>query len=117
MDRLSATLGEHCPDCQAKQVEDPAILRVNAILLTDPTRTTTLRNRFVLDMDRRFNELKRDLRVSIIQNDCFALQPVLFTLAAAPYRAFDFPRTADKVDGFMEWLIEQESEGILEITG
>lgn len=116
MTRFSVTLGEHCPDCQAKQVEDPAILRVNAILLTDPTRTTTLRNRFVLDMDRRFNALKTDIRVSIIQNDCFALQPALLTLAAAPYRAFDFPRTSDKIDGFMDWLIEQERIGILEIT-
>ena len=116
MNRLSVTLGESCPDCQTMQTEDPAILRVNAILLTDPTRTTILRNRFVRDMDRRFNALKTDIRISIIQNDCFALQPALLTLAAAPYQAFNFPRTADKVDGFMDWLIEQERIGVLEIT-
>ncbi len=151
MTRLSSTLGESCPHCQAKQVENPSVLRVNAILLTDPTRTTTLRHQFVLDMDKRFNELKRDIRVSIIQNDVFGLEEQVLALmealffeyksvmaalqimeqicsidpterqalvlnAPAPIRAFDFPRTSDKIDGFMDWLEEQERIGILEIS-
>ena len=32
------------------------------------------------------------------------------------YHAFDFPRTADKMDGFMRWLQLQVDKGILETT-
>ena len=116
MHRLSVTLGESCPDCQARENEDPAVLRVNAIFQFDPTRTTTLRHAFMRDMDKRFNALKRDVLISIVQQDCFGIQPDIIVLTATGFKAFDFPRAASKVDAFMDWLEEQERIGILEIT-
>lgn len=90
-------------------------MTINAILKTDPTRTTTLRARFVADVERRFRKLKSDIRISIIDRDCFGIQPELIGFAAAGFKAFDFPRTADKIDAFMKWLGVQEDAGILEI--
>lgn len=91
-------------------------LRINAAFRTDPTRTTMLRTRFVRQMNRRFGELKRDIRTSIMGNDCFGIQPgVLRILSPVPAKAYEFKRTSEKVRLFMEWLEEQERLGILEI--
>lgn len=107
----------------------PRVLRESI----DPTRTITLRRAFVADAKRRFNALARVIRVSIVDNDCFGLNddaPTAITglsrggltmvsnrapTPAGP-KAFDFNRTASKVDAFMAWLDEQEDAGILEIT-
>lgn len=78
----------------------------------DPTRTLTLRQKFVADMARRFAELKRAIRKSIVDNDAFALKA---NDAAGP-GAFDFPRSADKVDAFMDWLQAELDRGVLEVT-
>lgn len=88
---------------------------VNRSLNYDPTRTLRLRKSFAADATRRFNKLKRDIRISIIDRDCFGIQPEVIALAATPYKAFDFARTSDKIEGFMRWLVEQEEAGILEI--
>jgi hypothetical protein len=100
---------------------DPVAL--NNAFRIDPTRTATLRQRFAADMTRRFNRLKKDIRTSIVDHDCFGIQPdVLPGLAAAPaklsaaaFKAFDFARSADKVAAFMAWLQEQVDAGILEL--
>lgn len=89
-------------------------VRINAILRSDPTRTTTLRLRFVQQMNRRFGELKRDIRISIVDNDCFGIQPdVLRTLTPAGKKAYEFARSEEKVRLFMKWLEEQEELYIL----
>ena len=89
-------------------------VRINAILKVDPTRTTTLRQRFVQQMNRRFGELKRDIRISIVDNDCFGIQPdVLRTLVPAGKKPYEFARSEGKVRLFMRWLQEQEDAGIL----
>jgi len=79
----------------------------------DPTRTTTLRNRFVKDVNRRFNKLKRDIRTTIVTNDAFGFK--LQTNVAAGPNAFSFNTSAQKVDAFMEWLKTQIDDGILEV--
>lgn len=99
--------------------------RVNIYTLMeyDPTRTITLRRRFVADVDKRFNELKKVIKKSIVDNDCFGLKekdnvikfPAQKT-SAIQERAFEFKRSDQKVDAFMDWLNEQEEKGILEVT-
>lgn len=91
-------------------------LTLNLVSQRDPTRTTGLRQRFVRQMNRRFEDLKRLIRISIVDNDCFAIQPreTFVSLQALPARAFEFQRTEAKVAGFMAWLEEQEQLGILE---
>jgi len=91
---------------------------VNRMSRIDPTRTTGLRLRFLRDVNRRFNRIARDIRTSIVDQDCFGLQPrELRALAAAQYRQFEFGRTDQKIKGFIDWLINLEDGTILEITG
>lgn len=89
---------------------------VNQTFRRDPTRTLVLRDRFMRQMDKRFRALKKDIKVSIVDRDCFGIQPgVLRTLAPTGWKAYEFKRSHEKVQGFMAWLEEQESAGILDI--
>jgi SPP1 gp7 family putative phage head morphogenesis protein len=97
-------------------------LVVNAVLQMDPTRTLTLRKKFVADMDKRFGELKKLITVSIVLNDCFGLKPRVtaptpfFIQAAAKPGQFAFDRSSAKVEAFMAWLAEQEAAGVLQMV-
>jgi len=94
------------------QVPAPVI----SINQADPTRTLTLRNRFVADMSRRFKKLAKGVHESIVDNDAFGLSeepPALFVMAAASSGQFDFPRESDKVGSFMAGLDEQPELYIL----
>jgi hypothetical protein len=89
---------------------------VNQIFQVDPTRTTGLRSRFLAQMNKRWRVIRRDMRTSIVDNDCFGIQDdrlVVFTPTRS--REFAFTRTADKVRGFSAWLEAQEKLGVLEI--
>jgi len=93
------------------------MLMVNAISRIDPTRTTGLRARFIREINKRFGQLKRDVRESIISRDCFGIQPrELISLAATSPRQFEFGRTDAKVRGFVDWLVNLEEQTVLEIT-
>ena len=92
----------------------------------DPTRTTTLRTQFAAEMGRRFRALRGIIRKAIIDQNCFGLtrQDELYLLPSAygamtlpGHNAFAFPRSSDKVEGFMEWLGQQQEIGILEMPG
>jgi len=92
----------------------------------DPTRTTTLRAQFAAEMGRRFRSLRGIIRKAIIDQNCFGLtrQDELYLLPSVygtmnlpGHNAFTFPRSSDKVEGFMEWLGQQQEIGILEMPG
>ena len=109
-----------CESCQSIN-EAPVNKRmvINNILQFDPTRTLTLRKAFVADIDRRFNALKRLIKTSMVDNDCFGLvtpATPFSALAAATPGQFRFDRSAAKVEGFMAWLHEQEKAGLLELV-
>jgi SPP1 gp7 family putative phage head morphogenesis protein len=93
----------------------------------DPTHTTVLRDQFSKEMAKRFRALRGIIREAVVTQDCFGLMnasarlgPPALTLAAyaamtpPSWRAFDFPRSADKVQAFMDWLKRQEDIGVLE---
>jgi hypothetical protein len=104
----------------------------------DPTRTTSIRRNFVRAVNRRWRELKTDIRMSILDQDCFNILPdvaalsapanssALGAFAADPVKAvsltatsrkqFMFETDAGKVEGFMSWLVGQEQEGVLEMV-
>jgi len=89
---------------------------LNTAHRADPSHTTVLRNRFVREVNKRWNVVKRDVRISIVDNDCFAIQPdVLRAFEPLPRKAFEFVRTPRKVSMFMDWLQKQEDAGILKI--
>jgi SPP1 gp7 family putative phage head morphogenesis protein len=73
----------------------------------DPTRTLTIRTRFIKDLTKRFNLLAREIEKAIIINDVFGLRNPT-GLQSRP-RQFAFTRDADKLRAFMDWLeIEEE---------
>lgn len=75
-------------------------LTANAELRRDPSRTTTLRQKFEADAKRRFTHIKRAVARKVREADAFGLR--------TNRGEFEFTRTADKVSGFMAWLHEQE---------
>jgi SPP1 gp7 family putative phage head morphogenesis protein len=94
-------------------------------LQRDPTRTTTLRNRFVTEMRKRFRGLRGAIRKAIVDEDVFGLMgnviPInnkkvkgyVFTTPGG--RAFDFPRNEQKLNAFMDWLHDQERNELLNL--
>ncbi len=94
------------------EVQTYTTLQVNQY---DPTRTLTLRNAWVRAMNKRFNDLIAIIRKAIVDDDCFGLKPQTYVALSSPGpKAFDFPRTADKLEAFMRWLNLQVDKGILE---
>jgi len=84
----------------------------------DPTRTTVLRNMFVRDVRRRFDELTTVIRRAVDEEDCFGLRPGTvrtFQLTSPGAGQFAFPRSADKVEAFIRWLEIQQERGWLEV--
>lgn len=101
-------------------------LVINKIFKRDPTRTLSLRKRFVADMNRRFSLIQKLIYQSIVENDAFGLlddnvipfpkTTVIRTFAAATKGQFDFPTDEGKVAAFMIWLREQTDQEILMVT-
>lgn len=83
-------------------------------LRNDPTRTLPIRRRFEAEVNRRFDKLKRQIRYAVVTLDCFGLNPRPTANAELQPRAFEFMRSDQKVDAFMNWLNEMERKGILE---
>lgn len=88
----------------------------------DPTRTTTLRNSFARDMRRRFRKIRGLIRQAVVDKDVFGLSvqnneamPIILTQAVPPRNAFNFPRSGDKVNAFMEWLRQQVDKELLQV--
>lgn len=82
-------------------------LHIHAELKRDPTRTTTIRQRFEQEASRRFRKLKGRIRQQIIELDGFGLK--------ANRGRFEFTRSDEKVASFMEWLRTAQREEILEV--
>lgn len=84
----------------------------------DPTRTLTLRNRFARDVNRRFKELIRVLKIGLIQQDALCLlsgssRTMLMQAEAPGAGAFPFFRSSDKLDAFMRWWDQQVENELL----
>jgi SPP1 gp7 family putative phage head morphogenesis protein len=69
-------------------------------------------------MRKRFTELAIIVKKSIVNNDCFGLNKkdiFSYQLNPASKLAFDFVRSQDKIDAFMQWLKEQQDKGIIDV--
>ena len=86
----------------------------------DPSRTTSLRNAFVREMIKRFRHLRGLIRKAIVEEDVFGLREgsgfKITVLQTPGRRRFAFPRSADKVSAFMEWLNRQVQQDILQVA-
>lgn len=102
-----------CEQCGLRAHSAKGPLTAQQARKRDPTLTTGLRQKFVRDMDSRFNQLNRLIRETVITNDALGLK---VNAAAAGRRAFDFPRSAAKVEAFMRWLRLTQDELLFEVT-
>lgn len=85
-------------------------LHVNAETRRDPTRTTSIRQRFEADAVRRFKAVRRAIVDKLVKNDAFGLK--------TNRGEFEFARTSEKVSAFMAWLQKQEvDQGLTVIRG
>ncbi len=113
--------------CIDNEVEHKHKFRLNAVVQFDPTRTLTLRNRFVRDMEKRFNQLKRDITKHIVEEDAlganekrnvFEFSKVkLINVTDIITNIFEYTRSQAKAESFMRWLDDMEERGILEQGG
>src|SRR5574343_278560 len=80
-------------------------------LRTDPTRTVTLRKKFLAEMDRRFARFKRTLVELITKEDAFGLVPLnhdpLKLNSLTVNDRFRFHTTPQKVEAFRKWLARE----------
>lgn len=87
---------------------------VNSI---DPTRTITLRYRFVAEVRSRFSSLMADIKEAVIELDVLAMSPeqprLTFNAAGLSSKQFDFPRSDQKIEAFVEWLRGKNQEYLL----
>lgn len=84
----------------------------------DPTRTTSLRNSFASDMNRRFKAIAAAIVISVYKNDCFGLNqtPIqVFQVTPINPQTFLFLRDSEKVAAFIRWLNEQVRLGLLTV--
>ncbi len=109
--------GLKCSCCshQAHSVLTPSFLHINkrkTIRSFDPTQTRLLRDRYVAQMRKRFKLIRKAIFEFVVKEDCFGLidSPKILR------RDFAFRTSSDKVTGFMDWLMKQEDDKILEIT-
>lgn len=93
---------------------------VNTARDVDPTRTIILRGQFISQVNKRFRDLKNAI-THLLTKDNF-LEPAVpqeyrpgITLIGLAAK-YEYLRSDVKVDLFMDWLKDQESQGILEIT-
>jgi uncharacterized protein YidB (DUF937 family) len=91
----------------------------------DPTGTKGIRNAFESALVARFKRIKALINQAVVQNDVFGLKKrvigdsisnkIMMDASVPPPRAYEFVRSAEKVDQFMNWLRVQQEETILEI--
>ena len=82
-------------------------------LRVDPTRTTTLRKAFMADMRRRMRAIKKEIRISIVDEDDLGLvqhKPITFNR-----QAWAFETDAGKIKAFQAWLQSRVDDHILEV--
>ena len=79
----------------------------------DPTRTTTLRNRYVQAFSVRFTRFLRAITKRVLEEDYYGLQPIKMQINAG----YPFPNKPAKVEDFIAWLKVQVDDGFLDVTG
>jgi len=84
--------------------------QINGVRRFDPTRTLVLRDRFVREMNRRFSRFVKVVKDGLIVG--LSPRQVILQSNVQPGQ-FDFPRSAERVRAFMDWLKTQSELYIL----
>ena len=86
-------------------------------LKRDPSRTTSLRKRYMADMKRRFSKVSRAIQELIVKDDALGLitsVPVTFQQQVSK-QAWRFKSDANKVKEYRKWLQQQIDAKILTV--
>jgi len=100
----------HCYTTYDYTIDMISLFLTNSI---DPTRTITLRNKFVAEMRNRFASLMIDIRQAIVELDVFGLVEetrVTVNASGLSSKQYDFPRNDQKVEAFVKWLKAKNEE-------
>lgn len=86
----------------------------------DPTRTTTIRKRYMADAKRRARRLSRDIREFLVDYDALGLgnanrQLRINVLPDVEWRQYQFESDANKTRSFRKWLQTRIDQGVLEV--
>jgi SPP1 gp7 family putative phage head morphogenesis protein len=105
-------------ECSCGMVASFSVYKKNTRNI-DPSHQIRLRKKWLADMRRRFKKIIRDIRISVVDNDCFALKEVprnIFANTPIPRRGFVFRKDAEKTEDFIKWLSEQSDREILQVV-
>lgn len=89
-------------------------------LRRDPTRTSTIRKRFIAEVKARFRQLQNHVRQFLVEDDALGLsttRPKPVTLARASRRQYAFLTSPQKLEAFNNWLAGQIDEDLLAVVG
>ena len=94
--------------------QSPHMILVGSLRDQDPTRTVTIRNRFVADVTRRFKTVINSIKETIVTNDYFKLNKSLKTHSEAlEDKESSFLSDSEKITAFLLWLSVLMSEEVL----
>ncbi len=86
----------------------------------DPSRTTTLRKRFMADMQRRFRSVEKANTELIVENDALGLitsEPISFNVDNVERQVWRFRTNPKKLKAYKKWLQDQIDAKILTTIG
>lgn len=92
------------------------VLTYQQVKKYDPTQTTSLRNMFSKDMNKRFTEFVLVVKKSVYNNDCFGLKLQANQMQPVPEKEFKYKSSAEKIALFLLWLLGQVDRGILNVS-
>lgn len=111
--------GHDCQVCSTHKIT------LNEVFKYDPTRTKTIRDQFEKEARKRFDWLVKVIVKAVGEYDVLGLAEGMKTqadmtpdaaVAIIQQRMYPFMTSAQKVEGFMDWLNEMEERSILEVT-
>lgn len=88
-------------------------------LRQDPSRTTTLRRRFIADVRRRFKIIEKAIQQLVVDDDVFGLKDPVRISFNVEKEAWRFRTDSEKVESFRKWFqgeIEREVLSV-DVTG
>ena len=85
-------------------------------LRTDPTRTTMLRRKFMLEMRKRFDKIGKAITELIVDNDALGIAPVKVVILNASPQIWKYQTNPQKLTSFKLWLQNMINTNILAVS-
>ena len=103
---------EHTSSGYRNHTEGSFVVNANP-LKVDPTRTLTIRRRFMAEVNKRFRALLRAIQDFLVEKDALGLRTRASFITMVQPREYEFRTEAGKLTAFHEWLRQQMEADIL----